>query len=555
MFGTNDSTFKKYRLWRARGSTVSPKSQLGLEIKDNNMSTRTVSSHEVETVIKKNKAYNALYFWPISNILEYMARNGKINGVYMNWKQGWKFNSVTHDEIKTKNKLEWKVRHEKYEDFINDLVQIRNYRLHYINKNTDKEEAITIINDMLKEEWTMNTLDGNVTRKQLWHQYRSDTIKIMNLEFRLKDNAISRGITEVPLVINEDNGKYFLEMYNAAKLQAIEERWNVVESATTIPSRKKKKSNTKSKIKMKQMRAGTEEMMDELKEIRNLIIAMNKREDTEGSTITLDKFDQIRQVERSIHDEDTKEIMVQIILSRQDNDNLQYKVLEEKLLSGKDYLVHMPRIEKLRTNLLGMVQEINECAPGKWEDRNLIERLQIITGQRIKKKIEYELSKITEILVQFRKETEIINEIKSECETKEKFDIIKLKDELRKMIEEKEYENVQYEFLERWCEEIERNVTKGFAKGDSTNEKNKTKMKMLKPSTSKITNKRGRFTISSDSEDSFEKVQISKMKRTKLNISEIVISSDSNDNANTSNNSEVIGRDNYTYVVYSSEEE
>ena len=556
MYGVNDTSFKKYRLWRSKGSTISSKSQLGMEIDDNNANQRTISAHEVESVIKKHKAYNALYFWPISNILEYMARNGKVNGMYLNWKQGWQFDSITHEEIVTKNKIEWKVRHEKYEDFVEDIVQIRNYRIQYINKNTEKEEAIAIIDDMLKEEWTMNTMDGNVTRKQLWHKYRGDTIKVMNLEFRLKDNAISKGITEVPIVIDEDNGQYFLEMYNSVKLQAIEEKWEAIESNTVIPNRKKKKATSKkTKASTKQMRIGTEELLNELKEMRNLFVAIKKKETTRECEISLDKFDQIRQVERSIHDDKTKEIMVQVILSRQDNDDLQYKMLEEKLLSGKHYLVQMPRIEKIRTNILGMAQEINECAPNSWNDESLIDRLQIITGQRIKKRISHELKKITEVLVQYKKEMEMINELKTHHETKDKFDIVSFKDELRRIIEEKEYENVQYEFLERWCEEIESNINKGFTKKNV--QKTNTMRKIMdKPSTSKESKKRNRFTISSDSEDSFEIVKKNRLLRTKPTNNEIVISSDSNGEINTStNSSEIIMRENDMYVEISTDEE
>ena len=188
MYGINDTSFKKYRIWRGLGTKVSANSRLGMEIAANNKNTRTISKHEVERIVSNNKMCNAMYFWPITNILEVMARNGKINGIYLNMKQGWQFQDVTYDEIKTKNKMSWKVRYDNYDDFVVDINQIRDYRMYHINANTSNEETENVVNDMLRDEWTMNVIDGNVTRKQLWHKYRMDTIKIMNLEFRLKDD-------------------------------------------------------------------------------------------------------------------------------------------------------------------------------------------------------------------------------------------------------------------------------------------------------------------------------------------------------------------------------
>ena len=413
IFGTNDSSFKKYRVWRACGTSVSPKSRLALEVRDNNKSTRSISSGEIYEISDKKKAYNAIYFWPIRNILEMMARNGKISGIYLNNKQGWHFDEISFEDIITTHKLKWKVRYEKFDEFLEDLEQIRNYRIHFMDKDTTNPETIKVINDMLNDEWTMNNLDGNISRKQLWIKYRTDSIKMMNLEFRLKCNESSKGITEIPIVLNEDCNNYHVNRFDVRQLEEIEDKWRKNEPTTNVPNKKRKKTDSQKGNKTKKIRIGTEEMLDELKEIKSLLLSLKENPNEESNIVTFDKFDQLREVDRSVHDEETKEIMRQIILSRQDKDDLKYNVLEEELLSGKNYLIQMPEIEKIRTNILGMVQEIDNSAPGKWKDNNLIDRLQIITGIRMKKLICNNLANITKVLINFRKEIEIVNDFKT----------------------------------------------------------------------------------------------------------------------------------------------
>ena len=370
MYGVKDTSFKKYRVWQGIGEKVSAKSRLGMEIEASNKNTRCISKHEVDRLVSGNKAFNAMYFWPLTNILEIMARNGKINGIYLNMRQGWHFQDVTHDEIKTKNKLAWKVRHENYEDFLKDIQMIRDYRIYHTNINTEKEEAVNFVYDMLRDEWTMNVVDGNVTRKQLWQKYRMDTIKNMNLEFRLKDDSGNKGVTEVPIVFCEDNGEYKMQKYDEKKLQLLENKWDITNGESSIPNKKKKKQTVqKTKCKTKQIRMGDKELVTTTLEIKKMFLSLKENPISNNDMMTLDKFDQVNEVKRTIFDEETKEKMIQIIVSRQDKDDLNYKVLEEKLLSGRNYMIRMPKIETIRTNILGMVQEIEDNAPEKWEDR------------------------------------------------------------------------------------------------------------------------------------------------------------------------------------------
>lgn len=570
MYGINDTSFKKYRIWRGLGTKVSANSRLGMEIAANNKNTRTISKHEVERIVSNNKMCNAMYFWPITNILEVMARNGKINGIYLNMKQGWQFQDVTYDEIKTKNKMSWKVRYDNYDDFVVDINQIRDYRMYHINANTSNEETENVVNDMLRDEWTMNVIDGNVTRKQLWHKYRMDTIKIMNLEFRLKDDITNRGVTEIPIVFCEDNGDYNSQKYDENKLRLLENKWSVTTGASSIPTKKKKKQQVqKTKSKTKQIRMGNEELIKSTLEIKKMLVSLKENPISNEEMLTFDKFDQIKAVNETKFDEETKEMMMQIIVSRQEDGELKYKTLEDVLLTGKNYMIQMPKIETLRTNILGMVQEIENSAPENWNDRNLQQRLQKMTGIRMKKLINHNLKEIVRVLVTFRKEMELINELKSQCETKENFNLVQFKDLLKQIIGEKEYENEKIEFMDRWCEEIENNLERGMNKGSTSNRNEDEENKQM-CSTVKKANKR-RFVISSDSEDSFiipKKAKWPKMTK-KTNVTKrqieygpvrkeetIIISSDScQDVSNSDTNSDVIPRDNITYLMYSSEEE
>ena len=571
MYGINDTSFKKYRLWRGIGTNVSAKSRLGMEIEASNKNNRNISKYEVEKVTKDKKAFNAIFFWSLSNILEYMARNGKIRGIYLNMKQGWHFEDVTHDEIKTKNKLEWKVRYENYEEFLEDINMIREYRLYHTDIHNEKEGTINFLEDLMQDEWTMNVIDGNVTRKHLWHKYRMDTIKIMNLEFRIRDDVTNKGVTEIPLVFCEDNGDYNVKRYDERKLQLLENKWNVANVTTNIPNKKKKKQpGPKNKIKTKQIRFGTEELLKETLEVKKLLLSLKEKPVCNNEMATFDKFDQLKEVENTIFDDETKEKMIQIIISRKDKDDLQYKTLEEELLTGKNYTVNMPKIETIRNNILGMVQVIEENAPEKWPDHTLGQRLQKITGNRMKKLISYNLQEIVRVLVTFKKEMQIVNELKSQCESKNNFNLVQFTDLLKQIVGEKEYENERIEFMDRWCDEIEANLEKGMTETKICNMNEPSTSKQHKQpmcSTVKKASKR-RFVLSSDSEDSFIIPKTAKMTRTRnkvkaitekevtMNEEEIIISSDSyHEISNSDSNSDVIPKENITYMEFSSEDE
>ena len=506
MYGINDSSFKKYRLWRGIGANTSPKSRLGMEIEANNKNTRNVSKYEVGCITSNKKAFNAIYFWSIKNILEFMSRNGKIKGVYLNIRQGWHFQNVTHDDIKTKSKLEWKVRHDNFEEFLDDINMIKEYRMFHTDLNTKNEGTLNFISEMLKDEWTMNVIDGSMTRKQLWQKYRMDSIKIMNLEFRLKEEGNSKGVTEIPIMFNEDNGEYNLKPYDDRKLQLLENKWGITNLETSIPNKRKKKQPVqRNKSTVKQIRMGSEELLKETIEVKKLLLSLRDKPISNNEMVTFDKFDQIKEVENTIFDEEIKQKMLQIIVSKRDSDDLEYKVLEEELLSGKNYMINMPKVELLRTNILGMVQTIEENAPEKWADYSLGQRLQKVTGNRMKKLINFNLQEIVRVLVNFKKEMEIVNELKSQCESKKNFDLVQFKDLLKQIIGEKEYEDEKVDFMDRWCEEIEKNLEKGMEKSSNRN--------MNEPSTSNCDKQimcstvkkpvKRRFIISSDSDDSF----------------------------------------------------
>ena len=273
------------------------------------------------------------------------------------------------------------------------------------------------------------------------------------------------------------------------------------EPSTNIPIKKKRGLiKKKSTNKVKEVRVGTKEIMDNIIELKSIMAAMkdNENQRLEDCNI-LDKVDQIREVQRSVFDEEVKEFMMQIILSRRDESDLQYKLLEEKLLTGKNYLLEMPRIEKIRTNILGMVQTIEEIDISTWNDESIIDRLQKITGIRMKQLLTHNLKGMVEILVQFKKEIELANDVKSLCEDKNKFDLVKFSTKIREIVETKEYENTRFEFLERWCMEIESNIEKGYK---TVSKKENEKERVPKPNMKCIeARKRGRFEISSDEEE------------------------------------------------------
>ena len=488
----------KYMFWQGLGRNTSENSYIGQQIKSGNEKPRFVSMREIDSVRKKRKAFNALYSWPITNVLEVLARNGKIDGIYLNGRQGWYLTDIKREEVVTKHTVEWRPRYEDLEEFKEDMEMIRDYRLYYAQKTDITEENLRVLMEMCEDEWTMNSMDGHVTLKHLWHRYRSNIIKVKNLEFRLLEDNISSGTIEIPIIVDEDEVERLGTRYDTTQLRIIENRWNREEKETAIPIKKRKLCNPrKRKVQTEKIRLGSDEVLQELKEIKRLILSLKENEDKNPSEMcTLDKMDQVREIERSVYDEATKAMMIQIIHSRQERTDLKYKILEEKLLSGRNYILQMPRIETLRTNILGMIGEIDSNKTEEWEDISLENRLQIITGNRIKAVFNHHIKDVIKTMVDFRKEIELANELKEMCDDKNGFDIVMFKDMLRSTIENCEYENTKFEFLERWCVEIENNIEKGMK---STGEMS---AKMSTPKQKEILSKqqivRNRFVISSD---------------------------------------------------------
>merc|ERR1711917_55977 len=110
---------------------------------------------------------------------------------------------------------------------------IRDYRLYHACKDDITEENIQLLNEMIKEEWTMNSMDRYVTLKQLWHKYRSNIIKVKNLEFRLLEDNIAKRTVEIPIVIDEDEVEPLSTKINPTQLKIIENRWSKEEKSTT----------------------------------------------------------------------------------------------------------------------------------------------------------------------------------------------------------------------------------------------------------------------------------------------------------------------------------
>ena len=564
--GVNDSNFKKFMFWQGIGRNTSPNSYVGQQISAYNEKPRFMSEREIALTIQKRKAFNILYSLPIKDLLEIMARNGKFKGMYLNAKQGWDIFDITKEEIITKHKLDWRPRHEKLNEFAEDIKMIRDYRVYHAAKTEISTENENVIKDMIKNEWTMNAMDGYISIKQLWQKYRSDIIKFKNLEFRLLDDNVSKGTVEIPIVIDEDNIEVLADKQDPTKLRIIENRWMNLEKDTAIPSKKRKlENNKKRKIKTEKIRFGSEEMLKEMSEIKRLLLSLKEKEyELDPELYTLDKIDQIREVERSIYDEETKNKMIQIILSRQERTDLKYKILEEELLSGKNYLIQMPRIERVRTNILGMIAEIDEIDTKKWEDRTLADRLQIITGERIKKVFNHHIQETIRVLVEFRKEIELANELKGMCEDKKGFNLKEFKDMLRSTIESNEYENKRFMFLERWCIEIEDNIEKGMKK--KVKKANKTehdKMVVALPDVKPKKNcTKGRFTITTSEESTEENLpstsglsRILKKEnesvQTEGKKNESIISISSTDGEK----SDIIERENTQFLVYSSSDD
>ena len=565
--GLNDTNFMKYMLWQGLGRNTSENSYIGQQIKSGNEKPRFVSMREIESTRKKRKTFNALYSWPITNVLEVLARNGKIDGIFLNGRQGWHFTDIKRDEIVTKHTIEWRPRYEEFEEFKEDMEMIRDYRVYHAQKVDITEENTKVLTEMCEDEWTMNSMDNYVTLKNLWHKYRSNIIKVKNLEFRLLDDNIASGNIEIPIIMDEDEVERLSTKYNATQLKIIENRWVRDEKETTIPSKKRKLSNPrKRKVQTEKIRIGSDEVLKELKEIKRLILSLKENEDKSPVDMcTLDKMDQIREVERSVYDEATKEMMIQIILSRQERTDLKYKILEEKLLSGRNYIIQMPRIETLRTNILGIIGEVDSVKTEEWEDVSLENRLQIITGNRIKTVFNHHIKNVIKTMIDFRKEIELANELKEMCEDKNGFDIVMFKDMLRSTIENSAYEDTKFEFLERWCVEIEENIEKGMKSTCEKSAKMSTpKCKEILPMKQIVQN---RFTISSD-DNSEENVPSTSglshlrrnqsksedtTKRKNAEAEAIVISSE--EKSSEEEKSVIIQRENLQFVTYDSSDE
>ena len=136
-----------------------------------------------------------------------------------------------------------------------------------------------------------------------------------------------------------------------------------------------------------------------------------------------------------------------------------------------------------------MLQEINEIKTNEWEDKTLADRLQIITANRFKTVININLKNIMAELVNYKKELEIVNDIKTDCEDKNGLDIPRLMTMLYTLNGEANYENKRLQYIERWTEEIEKNIEKGMMKKvmieDENNDKTKEKPKIEKVSVHK----------------------------------------------------------------------
>ena len=205
-----------------------------------------------------------------------------------------------------------------------------------------------------------------------------------------------------------------------------------------------------------------------------------------GENLVLDKADQLYEIERTVYDEEIKEVFKQIVLSRKDYNDLPYKMLEEDLLTGANFMIQMPEIEKVRNNMIGMLQTMNEMKTEKWNDNTLAERLQKIAGNRMKAVIQANLRSIMNEMIQFKKELEIANDLKAECETKNDFNVRKFADLLADTVGQNHYGDKRVHYLERWTEEIEKNLERGMKKKkekETKNERsvNEPKMVMMNP--------------------------------------------------------------------------
>ena len=130
---------------------------------------------------------------------------------------------------------------------------------------------------------------------------------------------------------------------------------------------------------------------------------------------------------------------------------------------------------------------------------------------------------------------------------------------LRELVETKEYDNVKFDYLERWCIEIERCLANGMkTKIEKTDTKKSNKQ--MRPSTSKAieyegNSKRGRFVITSDSESEIstpEKVQptLKATNQKAMNHEKVTIIISSETDSEKTNEEEE-----YEYIEFSSSDE
>ena len=475
MKGRTDTAYRKHMIWRGYGMNTSRNSQLGHIIKHNNEKPMFKSKHELDLIINRKKTVCMWLFFPIRDILLIMAREGKIDGKYINRKVGWKWNDINREELMTEHKLEWKVNNKSFEEFKTDLQKIRDYRVYYTDRRKATNETITVVEQMLKnEEWTMNERDGFMKIKDLWSEYKNNCIKTKNLEFRICSERENIQC-ELPIVFDEDNDLHETNKCNPYKLQMLDEKWIHLENDIAVNKKKKRKRKlTETRIvEPKRLRIGNEEILEKMKEIKKILAFMKEKKEGNNEDLVLDKADQIYEINRTIYDEDVKDVFRQIVLSRKDYNDLPYKILEDELLTGKNFTIQMPKMEKIRNNLLGMLQEIDEIKTDSWKDKTLADRLQIITANRFRAVTEINMKNIFQELINFKKELELVNDMKTECESRKGIDLEKLIKMMNETNGEANYENKRLHYIERWIEEIEKGMQRGFNRKKNTDDVNK----------------------------------------------------------------------------------
>ena len=480
MKGRTDTTYRKHMIWRGYGMNTSKNSQLGHTIKHNNEKPTFKSKHELDLIINRKKTVCMWLFFPIRDVLHIMARDGKIDGKYINRKVGWKWNDINKEELMTEHKLEWKVNNKSLEEFKKDLQKIRNYRIFYTDRRKATSETAKVIEQMLKnEDWTMNERDGYMKIKDLWNEYKNNCIKTKNLEFRICSERVNTQC-ELPIVFDEDNDLHETNKCNPYKLQLLDEKWIHLENDIAINKKKKRKRKlTETRVvEPKRLRIGNEELLEKMKEIKKMLMLMKEQKNEENDDLILDKADQLYEINRTVYDEEVKNVFRQIVLSRKDYNDLPYKILEDELLTGKHYTIQMPEMEKIRNNLLGMLQVIDEIKTENWKDNTLADRLQIITVNRFKAVTETNLKNVFQELINFKKELEIVNETKIECEDKKGINLEKLIRMMNEINGEANYENKRLHYIERWTEEIEKSLQRGFKNKEKSNEDEKVMFKL-----------------------------------------------------------------------------